>query len=234
MADKPIIFSAPMIRALLEGRKTQTRRVIKWQGPKGFPHFFDRAFVDNPAGIKRLCVPYHHPDDADDEDDNPAHRHYTSDPGDRLWVRETWQACEACSGVSFAATVNKPKNCTHCDASLGKWRPSIFMPRWASRLTLIVTSVRVERLQEISKEDARAEGTQIYGRGNDLTPIYIGRDDKATISPRDGFAALWNSINGPGAWDANPWVAAYTFTVHKANIDALTNPDPSPAERPER
>src|SRR5690348_10193426 len=90
MSDKPILFSSQMVRALLAGTKTQTRRVVPWQGPKGFPHSFEHAIVDNPAGVQRLLVPSNHPDEAElPWGENGYHRHYgKGDPGDRLWVKE--------------------------------------------------------------------------------------------------------------------------------------------------
>jgi len=99
----------------------------------------------------------------------------------------------------------------HPEHGRALWRPSIYMPRWASRLTLLVTDVRVQRLQDISEADAIAEG--IIPTANSQTI------DCATERPSDGFRALWNSIHGPEAWDANPWVAAISFDVVRANID---------------
>ncbi|TVR07398.1 MAG: hypothetical protein EA385_12925 [Salinarimonadaceae bacterium] len=92
------------------------------------------------------------------------------------------------------------------------------MPRWASRITLLVTDVRVQRLQEISEEDAIAEGVEPFGRPG---VAFVKLADAQTYStPRGCFAALWNSINGTGAWEANPWVAAYSFDVIRQNVDA--------------
>lgn len=144
--------------------------------------------------------------------------------GDRLWARETWQGlsfgdyqptksslCE----VRYAAT----DPCADLDAEARgyPWRPSIFMPRWASRLTLIVTDVRVERLQDISDADSIAEGVEQSAKfpGRYLTPA----GDYAV--PKVAYQRLWENINGKGAWDANPWVAAYTFTVIKQNVDQI-------------
>jgi len=185
MPDRPIIFSAPMVRALLDGRKTQTRRVLKPQ-----PDSRGRGFLDSK-------LPY--------------------SPGDRLWVREAFWTCEACGYLNHAVGANNSGTagrhcCASCDALLPKAKRSpIHMPRWASRLTLTVTDVRVQRVQDISAADAIAEG--IAPAANSMTI------DCDTLNPRDSFASLWNSIHGPGAWDANPWVAAITFTVRKGNID---------------
>lgn len=179
--DRPILFSGPMVRALLDGRKTMTRRVLE---------------PETLGADEAIRIPY--------------------SLRDRLWVRETWAERLLGEAASYRADVQ--------DAPIA-WRPSIFMPRWASRLTLIVTDVRVERVQEISEEDARAEGCfkgHASGRVfNDRTSMRLGGDEWS--SARDWFADLWDSLNasrGHG-WDANPWVAALTFDVHHRNIDAL-------------
>lgn len=182
----PILFSAPMVRAILReieqpgSGKTQTRRVL------------------NPQ-----------PDDLN-EGEVPRQLHITI--GDRLYVREAWHAARSLDGmpprdiphdadVEYAATAR-----SYAEIGLkGKLRPAMFLPRWASRITLIVTDVRVERLQDITWQDAKAEG--ISGGYH-----------------QSEFATLWDSINGdrPGcAWLHNPWVAAYTFRPILGNVDAL-------------
>jgi hypothetical protein len=203
MTDRPIIFSAPMVRALLEGRKTQTRRLIKeWR-----------------YGEPRL--PYR--------------------PGDRLYVREAHalvpsSAYRMSPGVPY--TVNDEDGSQACVYREGwerskpgtGWRPSIHMPRWASRLTLSVTEVRVQRLQEITEEDAWAEGCkpgELNDRGEPF-PAEERHPKGGTTgwdSARDWYADLWNSLHGPDAWDANPWVVAVSFTVDRRNIDSLS-PNP--------
>lgn len=209
---RPILFNAPMVRAILDGRKTMTRRIVKWQGPKGFPHDFDKAFTDNPAGIKRLMVPYHHPDD--DYSDGAAWRHYPphGDPGDRLWVRET-HAPQADCWAAWAHEMEGynagPKPIIHYRADGGepfieKWRPSIHMPRWASRITLEITGVRVERLNDISEADAEAEGVE------NIVPR-IDEDQQKWGWAHWNFRHLWESINGPGGWSLNPWVWVISF-----------------------
>lgn len=217
MTDRPILFSGPMIRALLDGRKTQTRRAIKPQ-PELFP--VDDAgthcdvgleqFEDDPLPRIRLgrcitlqTVPYA--------------------PGDRLWVRETWAVGNIYDGMT-AGQINPNAIPLYCgiryaatDARLGiKDRPSIHMPRWASRLTLIVTDVRVQRLQEISEADAEAEGAERLAMDED-GKFY--QHDAGTH--RIGFAGLWEHLHGAGSWDANPWVVALTFTAHHRNIDQM-------------
>ena len=168
MSDKSIPFNAAMVRALLDCRKTQTRRPLSIIGHDVFSEFgvsdtpgYDWCFRDedlrwhefrNDELLKRLF----------------------EQKGDRLWVREG----------------NKP--------------------RAASRLTLIVTDVRVERLQDISEDDAIAEGADLARADGRLDPTF-----------RLAFSNLWNSIYGPDAWEANPWVSAITFTVHDCNIDQM-------------
>ncbi len=160
-----------MIRALLNGRKSQTRRIIK---------------------------------------------SFRYEVGDRLWVRESFAIAPDGLPV-FAADDFKRGTIEAADIYEAgiKCKPSIHMPRWASRLTLIVTDVRVQRLQEIGEEDAWAEGVWNCGE----------KDGGQSIEGEgcDLFRNLWQSIHGIKSWDTNPWVAAISFTVEKANIDALTN-----------
>ena len=223
MADKPILFSAPMIRALLEGRKTMTRRLLKPQPPR-WDHFGKDIMDWGLSGIYQdemnsapnkwwLDVQT----DVDDNTHSEIDVKYAA--GDRLWCREAWHAARSLNSVAprdvprdadieYAATAR-----SYSEIGLkGKLRPSMFMPRWASRLTLIVEAVKVERLHDISEVDAIAEGC-IPDNAN-LNPNYIG-------PARSIFEQLWNSINGTGAWDANPWVVAVSFRVVKANIDHI-------------
>ena len=225
MADRPILFSAPMIRALLAGTKTQTRRVIKPRGKH--PSLFDGNSSDSYV--------------LDPGNEDWRQTDIPIKMGDRLWVRETWQGLtfgnyrptkqEPCE-VRYAAT----DPCADLDAEARGyiWRPSIFMPRFASRLTLSVTDVRVERLQDIIEADAIAEGIERAPYGNwkcyGETPKPFGgaaptvlAHGMGTVSanPFHSYATLWDSINGPGAWDANPWIVAYGFTVHHGNVDQI-------------
>lgn len=164
MTDRQILFSAPMVRALLAGTKTQTRRIAKPRAP--------------PIAV-----------------------------GDRLWVRESfsYDSLEG-DGLRMPCWYWADGNPTRGDWT--KPKPSIFMPRWASRLTLEVTRVKVERLHDISVADIIAEGT-IEALGLDVGFA------TAVIA----YAALWDSINGPGSWVKNLWVYAYTFAVTRDNID---------------
>lgn len=214
MKERPILFSAPMVRALLAGTKTQTRRVVKVQPEPGFIGNYGpgNPFIRGERGDIRC--PY-------------------GQPGDRLWVRETWQGPlldseehEAQFSEDGPDAFKKPGFCAYratdtLDAidedgkDLG-WRPSIHMPRWASRITLEITDVRVQRLQDIGEADAIAEGIE---RGEDFfgCPCWkaygepAGSDVVFPDDPIGSYASLWTSINGPGSWDANPWVWAIEF-----------------------
>lgn len=200
MADRPIIFSAPMVRALLDGRKTQTRRVIKHKSIE--VGIAPRVEVDHPTWIQFLhpqggpltCVKWPYA------------------PGDRLYVREA----HAYDGpiVRYYATDDVHE--------LRRKRPSIHMPRWASRLTLTVTEVRVQRLQDITGRDMIAEGVRCQGCHDVGTGDYSACRDGGCFEQRGDFIHLWNSLHGPEAWDANPWVVALTFTVQHGNIDQLS------------
>lgn len=216
MADRPIIFSAPMVQALLAGRKTQTRRILKPQpelneaGLWRFPPMSHRITKRNWKGFCQT-------DDDGLRSFILTTRHAPYAPGDRLWVREAWRTWDALDGappvsMSLLETVHyeadgevrwRPVKPAY---QPGRLRPSIHMPRWASRITLHVSEVRVQRLQEISRGDAMDEGCPFPNMAS-------GPD------PREWFRDLWNSLHGEGAWASNPWVAAITFTVERANID---------------
>ena len=216
MTDRPILFSAPMIRALLDGRKTQTRRIIKPQPNmvRGVSPTFS-GLVARPYAIEGTWRLYG--SDVASDAFNVRFR-----KGDRLYVRETWRAearwdgfspseIRAASPIYYAANQDPRDSEPGC---AGRIRSGIHMPRWASRLTLTVTDVRVQRLQEISETDAAAEGAE-----------RLVMDDEGRFYQRDngthrcGFAGLWAHINGAGSWDANPWIFALTFTVERRNID---------------
>lgn len=221
MRERPILFSAPMVRAILHGRKTQTRRVVKpqpahWRylqpmwgtSPPPNPVEFGERWLWREVGPD-------YPDDARDDRRCPY-----GVPGDRLWVRETWAlvprtAYARSEGVQqvlrpddshdaavFAADWERSKP--------GRWRPSIHMPRWASRITLEITGVRVERLQDISEADARAEGCPLTHDGKPYDPPPPDVDSWQGYG-RASFCLLWSKINGPGSWDANPWVWVVEF-----------------------
>lgn len=199
MKERPILFSGDMVRALMDGRKTQTRRVVKLPRKDGVGD--NRyVFTDSEGKDRFIDCPY-------------------GEPGDRLWVRETWadvdyESREDGMVCTRTATIYRADG-----VGLGefgpdeiKWRPSIFMPRLASRITLEITGVRVQRLQDISEEDAIAEGIHYdeamkgYQVGDGMSGIfYHGRN------PRISYRDLWDSINGELSWELNPWVWVVEF-----------------------
>ncbi|MDI3335897.1 hypothetical protein QKW60_05730 [Defluviimonas aestuarii] len=216
MFDRPIIFSAPMVRALLDGRKTQTRRIVKDRG--ALPEFCGGRY-DNKNDPTNYGWQDYERGEWITLDMFRRYRFVPYAPGDRLWVKEAWRTWvnfdhlkprEIATGPS-QGLIGYPADSVR--TGHGRLRSPIHMPRWASRLTLLVTDVRVQRLQEISEDDARAEG------GDAVTMEDAPR--AASWSRRQDFSRLWNSIHGPDAWDANPWVAAISFTVHRGNIDQM-------------
>ena len=255
MTDRPIIFSAPMVRALLDGRKSQTRRLLKlagrrpdYIGPKGCTGDPACWGWDNGDGGYILA-------DRDPSDKFAASWHDFAASyavGDRLWCREAFSYdrldVDRCG-------ILPPWYWADGNPESGDWsrpKPSIHMPRWASRLTLIVTDVRVQRLQDISEADAVADGMQPYkfpgpwwqgyrddGDGDLVQQQYVGETPPEwMIEPRRMkdmthldrsavhlFTTLWNDLHGPEAWAANPWVAALTFEPHRQNIDQINQGD---------
>lgn len=227
MKTKPILFSGPMMRALLEGRKTQTRRILKWPGDMPSPHKVD---TDLGFFILRWSSGLR-------QDVNMQFR-----PGDYLWVRETWNAFQFSQDGDEAwptpkiptleeiremdelayrygapQIIHRESDRAHKWFADQKWRPGIHMPRFASRLTLRVTNVRAERLQGISKEDALAEG--VHPDEQNWAPGRIYSENM----PAHLFGMLWDSLNekrGFG-WDVNPWVVANTFELIHKNVDEV-------------
>jgi len=216
--ERPILFSAPMVRAILEGRKTQTRRICKW------------PITSNGLGYSRevgdiLCQNDFLPPSAMLMRVTRGHQSYTvsnheqwetecpyGKPGDKLWVRETWACADDFEDM--------PKHCEYFYRAAGevrgvdRWRPSIFMPRDVSRIMLEITDVRVQRLQDISEEDARAEGIRVLPLQDENDPSAWWESapgENQGRSARASFAKLWDSINGSGAWDANPFCWAISF-----------------------
>jgi hypothetical protein len=225
MADLPILFSTPMVRAILREierpgtGKTQTRRVITQPFLDGYYEGeIDCTFVPAPASNITPCFRFSAPAVGGGAIRTEVHE-LRYQVGDRLYVREHWRAWSQYDRISprdipAAADVQYV-----ADDPLSPWdsrfRQAMHMPRWASRLTLTVTDVRVQRLQEISPEDCRAEGHPTEWQMSSNREVH---DDAA----RDWFADLWDSINGdrPGlAWKYNPWVAAISFRPHLINID---------------
>ena len=213
MSERPILFSSGMVRAILEGRKTQTRRVVR-KSDRG-----EIAVSQNGTPVYVTGAP--------DDDGEPIPCPYS--PGDRLWVRETW----APLGDQLTEVIGRPRvfraeaDLVRDDSGdrvgwwLGetflegserpfRWRPSLHMPRWASRISLDIVSVRVERLQAITEADAFAEGVE----ANPYVMCDGTTDEAMSISARDNFRTLWDTINGkrPGcSWADNPWVWAVSF-----------------------
>ncbi len=202
MRDRPILFSAPMVRAILDGSKAQTRRVGKPVRHPDLGNMYDVGALvleHEPQHVIERACPY-------------------GKPGDRLWVRETCRAEELpdwTDGVRYLADdgfvpIENTEEAAEQWVKLGCYGmkfsgstecrvvPSIHMPRWASRLLLEITAVRVERLQDISRGDAMEEGCPFKNIANG--------DD-----PRAWYRDLWGQINGPGSWDANPWVWVVAF-----------------------
>lgn len=211
MTEHPILFSDPMVRAILAGTKMQTRRVVKPQpdGAAWYQKPGHSLIGRDAADMARKMV-----------DDCPY-----GQPGDRLWVREAWalidkdykpaDLAQATALVYRADGLKVPNQrdpeiratfADRCRMPLDaiKWRPSIHMPRIASRIDLEITGVRVERLNDISEADAVAEGVNVH-------PDHHGKPRNSIYSPVQAYCDLWESINGPDSWAANPWVWCLTF-----------------------
>lgn len=211
MSDRPILFQGEMVRAILDGRKTQTRRIMKPQPPAEAESVCRQLYSQEApefdgawtwwAGKPQKPIT------------RPLFCRY-GQPGDTLWVRETWKPVPI-SAYRCSEGVQQTPNPQDADeAAVYKagwdrssggvpWRPSIHMPRWASRITLRITDIRVARLQSVSHEDCEAEGCP---GGHGSIPGY-----PYSATPREHFQTLWNKITGPGAWDDNPWVWAISF-----------------------
>lgn len=213
MKERPVLFSAPMVRAILDGRKTVTRRVLK----QATGLSLSVGMSDDDAGVAELSWLW---------GDGPGYDvHETIKRvacpygvrGDRLYVREAWAAPHAYdhlpprlipqdARIHYAATE---------DRGGLLWRPSIHMPRWASRITLEVTGVRCERLRDISEADAQAEGVERTVTGDGWRRYADPSWEAVGLPPfadaRSSFRSLWEHINGPGSWEANPWVWVVSF-----------------------
>lgn len=214
MKERSILFSGAMVRALLAGTKTQTRRVVKLK-----PH---QQIEERDDGTPWPWM-YDGERDADAWMACPY-----GQPTDRLWVRETWycddyrvqrgpyvkpndmdldEARDDGTLIYRASSGDRPY-----EAEQPVWRPAIHMPRWASRITLGITSVRVERLQDISEADAQAEGATPIPDHCDHVRLACADIGCSGPQPhRLGFRAIWQDINGPTSWDANPWVWVVEF-----------------------
>lgn len=203
MTERGMIFNSEMVRAILDGRKTQTRRIIKdcTVGRDPISKFiqigkkFIGCYPEDVPELIRECCPY-------------------GVPGDRIWVRETWAEAGASAPDLKLYRANYPAHVpTHYEnvppAEDVRWTPSIHMPRWASRITLEITGVRVEQLKSISEEEARSEGVARLREG--FWKHYQPGWTQHQLSARRSFATLWDSIYGSGEWDRNPWVWVIEF-----------------------
>lgn len=177
MTERPILFSAPMVRALLDGSKTQTRRIAN-------------------TGLYAIDARFHGEETAARELEALSKKCPYGSPSDRLWVRETF--ADTGTGYTWRATYCQGRN------EAMRWKPSIHMPRAASRILLEVVSVRVERLQDVSEADAAAEGWSRRPEVSDDPQVHAD-------AARDWYMDLWEQINGAGSWDANPWVWVIEF-----------------------
>jgi len=195
MREHPILFSTEMVKAILEGRKTMTRRIIKtqpvmvngyyrWQPKAGYDINLEHLNINL---TNKLCP--------------------CGQVGDRLWVRETWA-----DGMNVPVPIIYKADKAWTDVKI-KWRPSIFMPRWASRITLEITDIRVERVQEINNADAEQEGFALAGLQNGCPAC--DTIDHSYYGGRFHFAEYWDSLNAKRgySWESNPWVWVVSFEV---------------------
>lgn len=208
MKERPMIFNAEMVRAILDGRKTQTRRIMKVQ-PVLNGNLYEVFGAAWSKGMRSIpAVPGH----------SLSTRCPFGSVGDRIWVRETWAEAGASAPDLKLYRANYPEHVPSHYENVPpvdeiRWTPSIHMPRWASRITLEITGVRVERLQNISETDAEAEGI-------DMEALFDAQDCYDCIADHNmtgrptaagSFKYLWESIYGEEKWQANPWVWVITF-----------------------
>jgi len=217
-AERPILFSTAMVQAILEGRKTQTRRVVKPQPDENGARYMSRPpFIDWEHVYKETWKPWHW----DTEEGESISRPFSpyGQPGDLLWVKETWQNVLD-EELNFSHCCFKASPETYADLvklndEEPMWKPSIFLRKADARIWLRITNMRVERLQEISAEDAKAEGVKEYIPITDITNME--KLDFIVPSPwsahQFSFLALWCKINGAASWTANPWVWVISFEV---------------------
>lgn len=214
--ERPILFSTPMVQAILDGRKTQTRRIVKMPDLIEHPDWFRYIGNSNDMEITRKAIPY---------DDRLYHEWqrvnsnevswviHSHKPKDILWVRETW----GLQRNDWPEEADTPFYCYKADDEtyLPKWKPSIFMPKAACRIKLKIINIRVEKLQDITEEDAIAEGIgygfQMNAGWPDYQHIENGVCELTQDSAGMSYASLWESINGKGSWEKNPWVWCLIF-----------------------
>jgi hypothetical protein len=208
MKERPINFNAAMVNAILQGGKTQTRRIMKPLpaddiAPAEFPNAYQQGWkssLKNPYGKRTAHIcPY-------------------GQPGDRLWVRESFQFLTEYNRCPTSQVPINSDILYVADRPDSLWdakvRPPQFMPRWASRITLEIESVRVERLQDISEADCWKEGIEILDGYFDSETIKMSKKLKLPMEDaRPFFACIWESIYGTGSWQSNPWVWAIEFKI---------------------
>lgn len=216
---RPILFNGPMVRAVLDGRKTQTRRIVTNINPE---YLNKHCSIGSQYWeLNRKAVSQGHP--------KPCP---FGSVGDRLWVRESmfiddyrcldvpprdWPRDVDQDSIYYRVDGNCCEQIPECICATEgkpKWTPSTHMPRWASRITLEITGVRVERLNEISNEDCVAEGITANGKGvllSDGSYAQAGSYERKSSTVRQLYSELWESINGPNSWAANPWVWVVSF-----------------------
>jgi hypothetical protein len=204
-----------MVRALLDGSKTQTRRVGKIQNPD-YTELGVQYIGHQTKGHEALATHRAYPD-------RGTARHAICAcpygiPGDRLWVRESWNVAGLFWNMKPSMTLAAAKSAWRyaADDQTGwqhGWRPSIHMPRWASRIALEIVNIRAERLQDITEASAIAEGVEQMAIGRESTGLWLDYSSSlyAFTSARDSYRSLWESINGDGAWAQNPWVWVIEF-----------------------
>lgn len=201
MKERPILFSTEMVRAIIDGRKTMTRRVVK---PQPIDHISEvpRSIQNENDWGKFLW----------EDEEGKSNLKYSpyGQIGDVLWVRETWSPLVTGGDKNFYLVLYKADGSE--PSSVG-WKPSIHMPRFASRIFLRITNIRVERLNDITEEDAKREGVKPIDNG--YKQYLRTRLDKVTEYATYSFMTLWESINGKGSWDQNPWVWVIEFEVFK-------------------
>ncbi|ENB6028414.1 hypothetical protein ABHJ46_003272 [Shigella dysenteriae] len=204
MKERGMIFNAEMVRAILDGRKTQTRRLVpEWQVPKHSPDNSDDPRYNWMAEAQRDrrygYGVFGETEEACAKELSLMAPCPFGNRWERIWVRETFGDCG--ERLVYRADTDDGAQC-----KVNRWTPSIHMPRWASRITLEITGVRVERLNEISEEDAAKEGVA-WESATPGVPAKPG----AVLSAKQDFSILWKSIYGDESWAANPWVWVIEF-----------------------
>lgn len=214
MKERPIPMNVAMVRATLDGSKRQTRRICKPAEEAGLSRVIPAYNSDDGEQRPPYITPGWFGDEEGDVLFSCPHGH----PGDRLWVREAWRAPTIFNNVPPRELNPIVELLYEADGyvstgkeqflTMGKYRPPMFMPRWASRILLEITGVRAGRLQDISDADAISEGVKVH-------PDHHSKSKESIYSPVSAYRDLWESINGAGSWDANPWVWVIEFKMVK-------------------